>query len=93
MAKPERKGQENEALAAVQKQLGARIREVRKQKGFSSSEAFALAVNINRTQYNNYEIGKANIQFATLIRIFEGLEISPKEFFAEGFEKVIRTGF
>jgi len=78
--------QERIAQLTPQQRLGARLKELRMSKGYSSSEKFALAINLNRTQYHSYEMGKGDIQFTTLVKIVAGLEISLKDFFSEGFE-------
>ncbi len=67
------------------KQLGNRLKQLRIQKGYSNYEYFAYEHNIGRTQYGKYETG-GNIQFDTLIKIINALDISVKDFFAEGFD-------
>lgn len=64
------------------KKLGERIRELRKQKGYSNYEHFAYETGISRTQYGKYEKGE-NIKFLTLLRILKGLGVSLDEFFKD----------
>jgi len=65
--------------------LGERLKYFRKLKGFTNYERFAYEINISRTQYGKYEAG-GNIKFSTLIKILDHLNISLKDFFAEGFD-------
>lgn len=73
-----------EYATAVLKQMGARIRQLRIQKGFSNYEDFAYYLEISRSQMWRYENGK-DLHFTTLLRIIHGLEISLPEFFSDGF--------
>ncbi len=67
------------------KQLGMRLRELRKSKGYNSYEDFAYTHDITSSQYFAYEKGK-NIEFNTLVRILKALNVSLKEFFSQGFD-------
>ncbi|MEM8527630.1 MAG: helix-turn-helix transcriptional regulator [Bacteroidota bacterium] len=67
------------------KQLGERIKMYRKQAGYSSSEKFAYEKGFNRSQYGKYEVG-VNMRFDSLLKVLQALEITPAEFFSEGFE-------
>lgn len=67
--------------------LSSRIKEVRKAKGFTSAENFAYDIEISRISMGKYESGNFNdIQMGTLLKIIDGLEMTPAEFFAEGFD-------
>jgi transcriptional regulator with XRE-family HTH domain len=67
--------------------LSKRIKTLRKEKGFNSYELFAYDVDVSRTGMSNYESGNfEDIRFNTLLKIIDGLEISVKDFFSEGFE-------
>ena len=66
-------------------QLGLRIREIRKRKGYSSYETFANEHDIHRVQWGRYEQGK-DLYFSTVIRIIRVLDVSVEEFFSEGFD-------
>ena len=68
------------------KKLGARIKDLRVQQGFSNYEHFAYENNISRTQYGKYEVGE-NMKFLTLVRILKSLDVSLSEFFSDGFEE------
>jgi len=67
--------------------LSKRIKYLRKQKGFKSYELFAYDIEVSRTGMSNYEAGTFDdIRLRTLLKIIDGLGITPKEFFSEGFE-------
>jgi len=63
--------------------LGKRIKTLRKEKE-SSYEQFAFKNEIHRVQYGRYENG-GDMKFSSLMRVLQALDISPKEFFSEGF--------
>ncbi len=67
------------------KQIGERIKTLRRQKGYRSYEIFAYEHNIHRSQWGKYERG-ANLNFVTLVKVAALLGVSLKEFFAEGFD-------
>lgn len=64
----------------ILKKIGDRLKQLRKEAGYSSYEYFAYENNISRPQYGKYEAG-ANIQLNTLIRILKHLNISLEDFF------------
>jgi transcriptional regulator with XRE-family HTH domain len=66
-------------------QLGKRIKMLRLEKGYTNYEHFANEQGISRTQYGRYEVGD-NVKILTLKKIIDGLGISLKEFFSEGFD-------
>lgn len=65
--------------------LGKRIREIRKARGFDSHETFAYQKDIARSQYGLYEKG-ADLRFTSLLKVLNALDISLAEFFGEGFD-------
>jgi transcriptional regulator with XRE-family HTH domain len=65
--------------------IGKRLTQLRKEKGFTNYEIFAYENKISRSQYGKYEKG-ADMQFTTIIKICEAHGISLKEFFSEGFD-------
>jgi transcriptional regulator with XRE-family HTH domain len=65
--------------------LGARIRELRKKKGYDNYEHFAYDHNISRAQYGRYEKGQ-DIRFTSLLKLINAFEITLEEFFSEGFK-------
>lgn len=62
------------------KQIGQRIRELRKAKGISQ-EQLGLEAGLHRTYIVSVENGKRNISIIALSRIWEGLHITPQTFF------------
>lgn len=69
------------------KNLSKRIKSVRKQKGFNSYELFSYDIEISRTGMAKYESGNFDdIRMRTLLKIIDGLGMTPKEFFSEGFD-------
>lgn len=68
----------------VLKKLGARIKEIRMKKGYSSYEYFAYEHNISRAQFGRYERGE-DLRFSTLAKIIAAFEMTFEEFFSEGF--------
>ncbi len=65
--------------------LGKRIKELRKKKGFSNYEFFAYENKIGRSQYGEYEKG-TDMQFSSIIKLIEMHGMTVKEFFSKGFE-------
>lgn len=66
--------------------FGKRLREIRKQNGFSTAEQAALELGIQRAQYTRYESGKANLNYLTMIEILRAFDISVIDFFSKGFD-------
>lgn len=62
--------------------LADRLKHYRQLRGFTNYEQFAYKFEINRTQYGRYEAG-GNIQFTTLAKILEALDVSFEEFFKD----------
>lgn len=65
--------------------LGKRIREVRKEKGYDNYEQFAFDNELPRAQYGRYEKGQ-DLRFSSLIKVLKAMNISLKEFFSKGFD-------
>lgn len=62
----------------AQRQLGAAIRKLRKELGFSQ-EGFASEVGLHRTYMGSVERGERNLSLVNLVRISSGLRIKPSE--------------
>ncbi|WP_428331588.1 helix-turn-helix domain-containing protein [Mucilaginibacter sp.] len=67
------------------KQVGERLRAIRKGKGFSNYEQFANKYALNRSTYGKYEKGQ-DLRLSSLLKILRIMEISPSDFFSEGFD-------
>lgn len=65
--------------------LGARIKFLRQQKGYTNYENFAYDHGISRTQFGRYEKGQ-NLRYASLVKIVKAFDMSMVEFFSEGFD-------
>ena len=93
MAKSKKKQQRKKATLGhfdheifLQK-LSKRIKNARKQNGFKSYELFAYDIEVSRTGMSKYESGAFDdIRMRTLLKIIDGLGMTPKEFFSEGFD-------
>ena len=64
----------------IRVQIGKRIRELRQAKGLSQ-EAFALEIGLDRTYIASVENGRRNISIVNLEKIWNGLLVTPIEFF------------
>ena len=62
-----------------------RLKQLRKEKGYTNHEVFANDIDMTRSQYWEYESGKKNISIYNLKRILESLDVSLEEFFSDGF--------
>lgn len=72
------------------KNLGERIRQIRKAKGFSNYEKFAYQHDFNRSSYGRFESGE-DIRFSSLLRVLDAFDMSVEEFFSDGFDKKKKT--
>ncbi len=64
----------------IQKQVGKRIKELRKRLGYSQEE-FADIADVHRTYIASLEVGKRNVSIIVLHKIVLALNVSMKEFF------------
>lgn len=75
----------NEKLSASQldtfQRIGARLKQLRIQKGYTNYENFAFENGLSRANYGKYENGKS-MTVATLIKIVECHNLTLEEFFA-----------
>ena len=67
------------------KNLGNRIRQIRKAKGYSNYEKFAYQHDFNRSSYGRFESGE-DIRFSSLLKVLDAFDMDIQEFFAEGFD-------
>jgi len=68
------------------KNLGERIKQIRKAKGYSNYEKFAHQHDFNRSSYGRFESGE-DIRFSSLLRVLNAFDMDIQEFFLEGFDK------
>ena len=64
----------------IAKQLGERIKELRKKTGLSQ-EKFVLKIDMDRTYFATVELGKRNISLQNIEKIAKGLNITISELF------------
>ena len=62
-------------MQAIQKALGARIRELRHKRGWSQEE-FADICSIHRSHMGEIERGETNLTLSTMVVISQKLEVS-----------------
>lgn len=62
-------------------EIGERLTHLRKKKGYSSHETFALDYDLPRVQYWRLEKGKANFTIRSLVKILEIHGLTVHEFF------------
>lgn len=72
------------------KQIGQRLRSIRKGLGFGNADDFANFHGLNRSQYGKYETGSEDFQISSLIKILKKLDISLTAFFNEDFDEMNR---
>lgn len=65
--------------------LGVKLQELRKKKGYKNYEKFAYEHNLPRAQYGRYEKGQ-DLRISSLVKVLNALDISLKDFFSEGIE-------
>ena len=63
------------------RKIGDRLRQIRKEKGYSSPDKFAYEHGINRSQYGKYEAGTEDLRLSSLIKVLSKLGLSLNEFF------------
>ena len=72
-------GLRNSEKIILQK-VGMKLTELRKSKGYTSHESFALDHDLPRTQYWRLENGRTNFTIKTLIRVLNIHDIGVEEF-------------
>ena len=70
-----------EVLDAALKEIGNKLAELRKKKGYTSHESFAYDHDIPRMHYWRIENGKTNLTIRSLMRILAIHNITLQEFF------------
>ena len=83
-------GNSNEELKQLKKEmverLAARIRALRKEKGFTNYEKFANQYNLSRSLVGKFETGQ-NMTFFSIVLVAKALDMPLSEFFSEGFDQ------
>ena len=74
----------------ARKELGNRIREIRKIKGLTQEELGEMA-NLSYKYVGELERGKVNVSLDSLVRISQALDIHIGDLFRKGEESVLRV--
>lgn len=69
----------------VLEKFSERLKSLRKAKGYTNQEYFAYDNDFSRVQVGKWERG-GDIKLSSLTRLCDALDISLKDFFAEGFD-------
>ena len=64
----------------VYKKIGAKIKALRVEKGYTSYEDFAYENDISRSQFGKYERG-TDMRISSLVKILYALDIDIEDFF------------
>lgn len=67
--------------------LGARIRQLRKDKGYKSAEIFAYEHDFPRITYTAFERG-SNLTFISLVKLARAFEMKLDELLSQGFDEI-----
>lgn len=59
--------------------FGERLRELRQERGWSSQEAFAHSIGVDRTYMSGLERGRRNPTLDIIVKLAHGLEVTPAE--------------
>jgi len=68
----------------IVKKIGKKMAMLRKELGYTNSDAFAYDQGINRSQYGKYEAGSQDMRVTTLIKMINKLGLTVEEFFGRG---------
>ena len=71
----------DQTVEELLEEIGERLRELRKDKGYSSAESFAYDHDLPRVHYWRMEKGKVNITLKSLLRILSIHGVTVEEFF------------
>lgn len=74
--------EENNILSEEIEKVAQKIKQLRKDKGYTSFQAFAFDNDINRVQYWRVEKGH-NITLKTFFKILQIHNLTPEEFFKD----------
>jgi transcriptional regulator with XRE-family HTH domain len=82
---------EEEVQLNLQKRIGLRLAELRKKKGYTSHEDFALDHEIPRVQYWRIENGRTNLTLKSLVKLLTIHKLTVEEFFSTLHRESKRT--
>lgn len=70
------------------KKIGTRLKQIRKQVGYTSHEKFAYDNGFDRAQYGKYEAGSSNITLSTLLSILNKMQVTLSQFFNDDYDSI-----
>jgi transcriptional regulator with XRE-family HTH domain len=82
MAKTKKAVPKPDEFEVFLQKVGARMRQLRIEKGYTNYEHFAYDHNIGRAQYGKYEKGRDDLRLSSLYRVLSEMGISFEDFFA-----------
>lgn len=68
------------------KKIGAKLKKIRKERGYDNGDDFAYDNEINRSQYGKYEAGAQDMRISSLLKTINSLGMTIEEFFGDGLE-------
>ena len=71
-----------DTLKSTLERIGAKLTELRKQKGYTSHEDFAYDYEIPRVQYWRIEKGRTNLTIKSLCRLLAIHKLTIEDFFS-----------
>jgi transcriptional regulator with XRE-family HTH domain len=83
---------EEEVLLNLQKRIGLKLTELRKKKGYTSHEDFALDHDIPRVQYWRIEKGATNVTLKSLVKLLAIHKLTVEEFFNNLYKESKKSG-
>lgn len=66
--------------------IGAKLRKLRREKGYGNGDDFAYDHDINRSQYGKYEAGAQDMRLSSLVKTINLMGLTIEEFFADGLD-------
>jgi transcriptional regulator with XRE-family HTH domain len=75
-----------ENAEVILEKIGAKLKRLRKERGYHNSDDFAYDNEINRSQYGKYEAGAQDMRFSSLAKTVNTMGITLAEFFKDGLD-------
>lgn len=86
MAKTKKATPKPDEFEVFLQKVGARMRQLRIEKGYSNYEHFAYDHEIGRAQYGKYEKGRDDLRLSSLYKVILAFGMTVEGFFGEGFD-------
>lgn len=68
------------------REVGTRLRAIRKARGYSNYDRFAYENDISRSQYGRYENG-SDMHLSTLLKLLEAHGVTVQDFFSDDWQE------